>query len=69
MDADRALREAGSAWATGRLSRANADAARLGVNSTPTLAVARRGGTPHLLPASALDAAAVARALDAELTR
>src|SRR3954452_4194517 len=69
VDARAAVAQAGSAFATGRLARADADATRLGVSRTPTLAVARNGGRPHLLAADALDLQSVARALNAELAR
>jgi len=69
VDAGPALAQADSAFATGRLARADADATRLGVSGTPTLAVSRGGGRPHLLAADALDPQSVARALNAELAR
>ena len=68
VDADRAFAEAGSSRATGRLDRANADAARAGVSGTPTLTVQRDGGREQVLPDS-IDPAAVSQALDAELAR
>ena len=69
VDAGKALAQANSAFATGRLARADADATRLGVSGTPTLAVSRSGGQAHLLAADALDPQSVARALNAELAR
>jgi protein-disulfide isomerase len=69
VDAGPALAQANSAFATGRLARADVDATRLGVSGTPTLAVSRGGGQPHLLAADALDPQSVARALNAELAR
>ncbi len=59
VDAGKALGQADSAVATKRLERANADAARMGVQGTPTLTVTRAGGPEQVLKASPLDAAAV----------
>jgi protein-disulfide isomerase len=59
VDADKALGQADSAFATQRLERANADAARMNVQGTPTLTVQRAGGAERVLKASPLDAAAV----------
>jgi protein-disulfide isomerase len=67
VDADTALAEAGRPFAQRRLDRADADAARLGVDATPTFTVARGDGAPHRLEADALDPASVAAALDQEL--
>jgi protein-disulfide isomerase len=67
VDADAALDFAGSAAAQERLDRANADAQRLGIDSTPTFTVARGDGKPRVLQAH--DAPSVAAALDAELAR
>jgi protein-disulfide isomerase len=67
VDAGAALRQADSAFATQRLQRADADAARLGVAGTPTFTVAVGGGPAHVLSADVLEPAAVGRALDAEL--
>ena len=69
VDADAALAYADSAAAQDALNRANADAQRLGVDSTPTFAAARGDGTPHVLGAGAQDAQALAAALDRELAR
>jgi protein-disulfide isomerase len=69
VDAGRAMGQAGSTFATGRIARADADAARLGVTGTPTLALARGNGTSRVLAVSPLDPTAVAHALDAELAR
>jgi protein-disulfide isomerase len=66
VDAGAALAQADSAFATKRLERANADAARLGIASTPTLTVRTGGGAEHLLDANALDPASVAAALARE---
>ena len=59
VDAGRALAQADSSFAAQRLERANADAARIGVQGTPTLTVKRDGGPERVLKASPLDAAAV----------
>ncbi len=59
VDASEALDQADSAFATDRLERANADAARMGVQGTPTLTVTPAGGAERALKASPLDAAAV----------
>jgi protein-disulfide isomerase len=67
VDADAALDFAGSPAAAERLDRADADAQRLGIDSTPTFTVARGGGEPRVLEAH--DAASVAATLDAELAR
>jgi protein-disulfide isomerase len=69
VNADAALGQAQSAFAQGRLDRANADASKLGIDSTPTLTVARGDGTAHLLDANALDPGSVASALNKELAR
>jgi protein-disulfide isomerase len=69
VDADAALAEADSAYAQRQLDRANADAQRLGIDSTPTFTVSTGGGTPHVLSVNGLDAAAVAAALDQELAQ
>jgi protein-disulfide isomerase len=69
VDADAALASADSEFAQRRLERADSDAARLGVDATPTLTVARGTGAPHRLAADALDPASVAAALDRELAR
>ncbi len=69
VDAAAALETAGSAAAQERLNRANADAQRLGVDSTPTFTVARGDGAARVLGAGAQDAATLAAALDAELAR
>ena len=62
-----ALEFADSAAAQEPLNRANADAQRLGIDSTPTFTVARGGGAPRVLPAH--DARSVGAAIDAELGR
>jgi protein-disulfide isomerase len=67
VDADAALAYADSAAAQERLDRANADAQRLGIESTPTFTVARGDGTPRVLDAN--DTTTLAAALDAEPAR
>jgi protein-disulfide isomerase len=69
VDAGRALAQADSAFASGRLRRADADAGRVGVTGTPTLTVRRGGGPERVLGASPLDAAAVQAELDREAAR
>ena len=64
VDADAALADANTAAAQDRLNRANADAQRLGVDSTPTFTVARGAGKPQIA-----DAGSVAGAIRAELGR
>jgi len=49
VDADRALGHARSGSATGRLERANADADRLGIQSTPTFTVQRGDGPAEVV--------------------
>jgi protein-disulfide isomerase len=69
VDGNAALAQADSAFASGRLNRANADAARLGIQATPTLTVRRGNGPEQVLDANALDPASVASALNKELAR
>jgi protein-disulfide isomerase len=69
VDGDAALAQVGSAFASGRLSRANADAARMGIDGTPSLTVRRADGRERPLDADPLDPASVAAALDRELAR
>ena len=64
MDADAALAQPDSAFATGRLQRADDDAARIGITGTPTLTVRRGDGPESVLQANPLDPASVAAALD-----
>jgi len=67
VDADAALEFADSAAAQEPLNRANADAQRLGIDSTPTFTVARGDGAPRVLQAH--DERSLAAAIDAELAR
>ena len=69
VDAGSALGQADSSFASGRLRRADADAARMGVSGTPTLTVRRGDGPERVLKASPLDAAAVQAELDREAAR
>jgi protein-disulfide isomerase len=69
VDATAALGQEGSSFAAGRLSRANVDASRLGIQATPTLTVRRGNGQEQVLDANALDPASVAAALDKEVAR
>jgi len=64
VDASKALGQADSSFASGRLERANADATRMNVQGTPTLTVKRGNGPEQTLKASPLDAAAVQAELD-----
>jgi protein-disulfide isomerase len=69
VDAGAATGQADSAFASRRLDRANADAARLGIDATPTLTVRRGNGAERVLDANPLDPASVSQALDRELAR
>ena len=69
VDATAALGQADSAFATARLSQANSEASKLGIDSTPTLTVAKGDGAAKLLSANALDPSSVSAALDKELGR
>jgi protein-disulfide isomerase len=69
VDGDAALAQANSAFATGRLERANADAARLDISSTPTLTVRTGQGAERRLNADPLDRGSVAAALNHEVGR
>ena len=64
VNADDAFAGADSQFAQRRLDRANADAQRLGIDSTPTFTVAKGSGAAHVLEANALDPSSVATALD-----
>jgi protein-disulfide isomerase len=68
VDANAALRFADSAAAQDRLNRANSDAQRLGVDSTPTFTVARGDGAPQVI-SGGNDAASLSKALDAEFAK
>ena len=57
VDADKALAYAGTARAQKPLTRADAEAARLGVDGTPTFVVQRGNGAPQVVSADGLVAA------------
>jgi protein-disulfide isomerase len=63
VDAARALVDAGRAPATRALEQADADATRLGVNSTPTFTVAKGSGPPRLIGSGVLTHAKLKAAL------
>ena len=63
VDAGKALAAADGEFALRRLERANADATRLGVNSTPTFTVAKRDGAPKVIGSGVLSHAALKAAL------
>jgi protein-disulfide isomerase len=67
VDAEAAFAYADGAAALERLDRANADAQRLGVQSTPTFTVARGEGRPRVVAGN--DAAAVTAAIERKLGR
>ena len=69
VDSGEAIGQADSAFASGRLERADADATRMNVQGTPTLTVKRGNGPERVLKASPLDAAAVQAELDREAAR
>jgi protein-disulfide isomerase len=69
VDADAALAQADSTYAQRRLDRADADARRLGIDSTPTFLVSREGSAPRVLDANVLDPRAVSAELERELAR
>jgi protein-disulfide isomerase len=68
-DPAKALDAADTPFAAGQLKRANDDAARLGIQATPTLTVRHGSGPERVLDANPLDPASVAAALDKELAR
>jgi protein-disulfide isomerase len=67
VDADAALAHAGTAAAQERLNRANADAQRHGIESTPAFTVARAGEQPRAVAGN--DAASVTAAIERERAR
>ena len=69
VDASKALAQAESSFASSRLQQADADAARMNVQGTPTITVKRGNGPERTLKASPLDAAAVQAELDREAAR
>jgi protein-disulfide isomerase len=69
VDASKALGQANSSFASSRLQIADADAARMNVQGTPTLTVKSGNGPERKLKASPLDPAAVQAELDHEAAR
>jgi protein-disulfide isomerase len=69
VNASAAFGQTESASAQDFLSRANADASKLGVNSTPTFTVARGDGPARVVGSGVLDSQAMAAAIDKELAR
>jgi protein-disulfide isomerase len=67
LDVPRALRAAGSPAALRQLEQSTGRAQRLGIDSTPSFAIQRRGGRPRPLAVDTLNAAAFTRALNAAL--
>jgi protein-disulfide isomerase len=67
VNATAALGQADSAFAAARLDQANTDASKLGIDSTPTLTVARGTAPAQRLNANALDPSSVSAALNKEL--
>jgi protein-disulfide isomerase len=67
VDADAALKAAGTVAAQDRLNRANGDAQALGINATPTFTVARGDGAPQVLAGGQHDVASLKAALNKEL--
>jgi protein-disulfide isomerase len=67
VNATAALGQANSAFASARLNQANTDASKLGIDSTPTLTVAKGNGPAKLLNANVVDAGSVSAALNQEL--
>jgi protein-disulfide isomerase len=63
VDAGKALAAADGEPAMRRLERANADATRLGINSTPTLTVTKGDGAPTVIGSGVLSHAALRKAL------
>ena len=69
VNAAAALGQADSAFAQGRLSRANADASKLGVDSTPTFTVARGEGPARVVGSGVLSPQKLGAAIEKELGR
>jgi protein-disulfide isomerase len=57
VNADRALAYAGTHAAQARLNTADSDAAKLGIDSTPTFVVQRAGGAPKVVNAAQVQSA------------
>jgi protein-disulfide isomerase len=64
-----ALGQADGAFAQGRLSQANADASKLGIDSTPTFTVARGDGPARVVGSGVLSPQTLGASIDKELGR
>jgi protein-disulfide isomerase len=64
VNASAALGQADSAFAEGRLSLANADASKLGINSTPTFTVARGDGPATVIGSGVISEQTMAAAIE-----
>jgi protein-disulfide isomerase len=69
VNASTALGQADSAFAEGRLSLANADASKLGIDSTPTFTVARGDGPATVVGSGVLSEQTLGAAIDKALGR
>jgi protein-disulfide isomerase len=69
VNASAALGQADSAFAQGRLSLANSDASKLGVDSTPTFTVARGDGPARVVGSGVLSEQTLGAAIAKELGR
>ena len=69
VNASAALGQADSAFAEGRLSLANAEASKLGVDSTPTFTVARGDGPARVVGSGVLSEKTLGVAIEKELGR
>jgi protein-disulfide isomerase len=69
VNASAALGQADSAFAQGRLSLANAEASKLGVDSTPTFTVARGDGPARVVGSGVLSEQTLGAAIAKELGR
>jgi len=69
VNASAALGQADSAFAEGRLSLANADASKLGVDSTPTFTVARGDGPARVVGSGVLSEQTLGAAIEKALGR
>lgn len=69
VDAAAAMGQAKGTFAQDRLSRANADASKLGINSTPTFTVARGDGPARVVGSGVLSEQILGAAIDKELAR
>jgi protein-disulfide isomerase len=69
VNASTAMGQTKTAFAQDRLSRANADASKLGINSTPTFTVARGDGPARVVGSGVLSEQILGAAIDKELAR